>query len=123
MAPLTTEDLLEMRAENNAAILSSLRGGPWQHDLMDIAFKDAEMGFNSTPYPCDLRAAQTFTLCRSMPVREEKSSGWRTRAVDDEKEAGINPATVLDHATCYDTIMVLVLMVKYIFRRGFCPRM
>ena len=62
---------------------------------------------------CDLDLDEV-TLTRRLAVREERSKGWRTRAVDHFTESLVNPATHPVDRVKHDTIDVLVwILLKY----------
>jgi hypothetical protein len=95
-----------------------MRPSEWDDDLMNLAFEEAGIGCNSEPRILTHENVLTYTLCRRVPVKEERASGWRKRAVDDETEAGINPATVQDHATVYNDISKLATMSRFCLDKG-----
>ena len=51
-------------------------------------------------------------VSRRMPVREERTSGWSTRVVDDCTESEISVATQACEKLKNDSIDVMVLMLR-----------
>ena len=92
-APLTVEELREQRFGRNLNIVFSLRSSEFD-DLMQITINDAADGFSTDPEPLTVTHHWTVSLARRFPVREERSKGWRTRAIDDETEGGVNHTTL-----------------------------
>jgi hypothetical protein len=115
---ISIEDLVQSREERNRKLVRTMRPSEWDDDLMDLAIEEASIGCNSEPRILTHEDMLAYTLCRRIPVREERASGWRTRAVDDETEAGINPATFQDHATLYDDISKLDIMSRFCLEKG-----
>ncbi len=118
LGSISIEDLVLSRGERNRKLVNSMRPSDWDDDLMDLAIEEASLGCNSEPRMLTHEDMLVYTLCRRIPVREERASGWRTRAVDGKTEAGINPATVQDHATVYDDISKLDTMSKFCLERS-----
>ena len=71
---------------------------------MQITLNDAAGGFSTYPEPFTLVHLWTVSLARRFPVREERSKGWRTRAIDDETEGGVNHTTLSSDRACHNDI-------------------
>ena len=81
------------RYVNNSVLMSSMSTSEYSEDLWQIYVEDMDFGALGEAEPVTEELLQSVTLSRRIAVREERSSGWRTRAVDDMTESGINPAT------------------------------
>ena len=71
---LSVEDLIAQSPSRNREFVASAGPSEWDEDLMDIALKDAELGYNSQPRKLSDWFLDNVTLCRRIPVREEKES-------------------------------------------------
>ena len=67
-----------------------MRSSECDDDLMQITLNDAADGFSTYTEPLTVVHLRTVSLARRFPVREERSKGWRTRAIDDETEGDVN---------------------------------
>ena len=65
---------------------------------------------------------RTVSLARRFPVREERSKGWRTRAIDDETEGGVSHTTLSSDRARYDGIRDLASGALLFFRQGIVPK-
>ena len=90
---MSVSDLRARRSEINQVVLAGVRELPFSSDVYDITCEDAEAGFMRGPFPLDALNLSEVTLTRRIPVRELRSKGWRTRAVDHATESLLNPAT------------------------------
>ena len=52
-------------------------------------------------------------MTRRIPIREERSDGWRTRVVDNLTESEVNVATSPVDKTIYDGLVELVMIIKW----------
>ncbi len=118
--PITVEDLRRLRVHRNRELAESVKtslcvwgGGA---DLMRLTLEDALEGLCCFPVVLTEAILQSVTLCHRIPVRELRASGWRTRPVDDETEAGVNGATSTGESIVHDTIgrlaQAVISMVK-----------
>ena len=75
------------------------------------------------PLPSDTLILSAISLTRRMPVRELRSKGWRTRAVDHATESLLNPATAPSDRVQHDHIDVLVGILLTFLTAGFLSPM
>ena len=120
---MSIEELLAHRRVENLAIVNSLRTSEWDHELFELAMEDAEFGCSSKPVPLTDWHVSNVTLCRRIPIREERSKGWRARPVDHETECGVNPATSSVDSVVYDGISTMVFSALFFTRAGVQPSM
>ena len=120
---LSVEDLIAQSPSRNRELVASARPSEWDEDLMYIAPTDAELGFNSLPRKLSDWFLDNVTLCRRIPVREEKVSGWRTRPVDDESENAFHNTVVSSHTTVHDGLLELLVCISLFFHANFQPTM
>ena len=104
----TVETFLENRVAKNAGICQSFKQQEFADDLMSICEKDQELGALGEYQKVTPQLLQTVHVARRIGVRELRSSGWRTRAVDDMRETGMNEATVQADKMINGTIIQLV---------------
>ena len=116
-------ELAERRRMNNELIVKSLRRSDWDHELFELAAEDSVFGCSSEPKLITEWHMKNVTLCRRIPVREERSKGWRTRPVDHETECDVNPETVVPDRAVYDSTASLVLTLLFFMRAGIEPLM
>jgi hypothetical protein len=62
-------------------------------------------------------------VTRRIPVREERSRGWRTRVVDHETESMINVAAFTQSRVQHDGVGVMSMICILFMRAGFTPVM
>ena len=72
----------------------------------------------SLPEPLLEGDLQEVSLTRRIPVREERSSGWRTRVVDHATESGLRPATTPADKVYHDGVPVLVAILLLFMSLG-----
>ena len=89
---ISVEELRERRLEKNELLVEKVRTSEWQDDLMSENIADVEFGALSEIYLLEEIDMDAVTLSRRLPVREERSKGWRTRVVDHKSESMVNPA-------------------------------
>ena len=119
----SVQQLRAMRADLNASVLGNLRSTQWADDVMDETAKDVAFGAMRGPWKFSETSLSDISVSRRMPVREERSSGWKTRIVDDCSESGINTATQAAERLRNDTVDVLALMIRRISMAGRVPAM
>ena len=112
---ISIAQLVADRYERNCNVIESLRASEWSQDIWETSILDAEEGFNSRPRPVFDADYTSRTFCKRLPVREERSKGWRTRVVDEETDSGVNPATVPVDSTHYESADVLIAIVLEFF--------
>ena len=94
VSAMSEEEFIQRRADlNNRVLQKARREQPFAGDLSSIASEEAEWGAMSHPQVMQEDAQCDRSHCRRIPIREEKSSGWRTRPVDHMIESGHNAAT------------------------------
>ena len=86
-------ELRARRLELNQVVLAGVRALLSSSDVYDITCDDAAEGFMRGPFPVDTLDLTAISLTRRIPVRELRSKGWRTRAVDHATASNLNPAT------------------------------
>ena len=75
---MALDELRASRADFNQIVVDSLRPSEWASDLWDETIKDVEFGAMLGPWqllPEDLCCKH---VSRRMPVREQRSAGWKT---------------------------------------------
>ena len=115
---LSVEELRTGREVFNDRVLQSLVELPHSCDILEQTLEDSESGFMSSPrllVPGDLA---NKSLTRRIPVREERSTGWRTRIVDHETESGVNTATAPVDKIHHDSIDSLVSILQKFMMHG-----
>eukprot|EP00972_Heterocapsa_arctica_P107411 15820862-Heterocapsa_arctica.AAC.1 len=115
---LTESQLRSERAERNQFVLSQLRESEWDGDLMAEADKDLELGAMTAVVPLSNVDLDSINVSRRLPVREQKSAGWRTRAVEHKTESGVNLATQPVDKMIHDGLDTLVAMTLVLIRAG-----
>ena len=120
--PLTVEELREQRLDRNLKIVSSMRSSEYDDDLMQMTLNDAADGFSTYPEPLTVVHLLTVNLARRFPVREERSKCWRTRAIDDETEGGLNHTTLSSDRARHDGIRDLASGALLFLRQGIVPK-
>ena len=81
------------------------------------------MGFMTEPVPLENVDLDAVLLTRLTPVRELRSRGWRTRAVDHATESLINSATFPLDRVRHDTVDVLMVILIMFLTAGCFPVM
>ena len=124
VSALSEEAFLRRRLDlNNRVLQKAKREQPFSGDLSSIASDEAEWGAMSHPQPMQVDGKFTKSYCRRIPIREEKSSGWRTRPVDHMTESGHNAATSPGEAVRNDSIDVMLFIILQLLAYGFQPRL
>eukprot|EP00959_Pyramimonas_sp_CCMP1952_P386302 8096015-Pyramimonas_sp.AAC.1 len=104
-------------------IIDQTRPSEWGDDVMQLTQGGAREGSCSCPQLLSFVIAQSKTLARRFPAREERPKGWRTRPVDDETEGGQNKATFIPDRAKHDGIEELVTAVLHFLRHHAGPRL
>ena len=118
------EGLIAYRDDLNALVARKARKSqPFAADLMDIAEVEVGFGAMSPPQVFTPSHGDSVSYCRRIPVREERSSGWRTRAVDHESENLTNSATSPTEAIVNDTVDDLLAVLLMFLEAGIQPKM
>ena len=99
-----------------------MRSSEYDDDLMQITLNDAADGFSTYPEPLTVVHLRTVSLARRFPVLEERSKGWRTRAIDDETEGGVNHTTLSSDRAQHDGIRDLASGALLFLRQGIVPK-
>ena len=87
---MTLPELRAIRKDSNGEVVHKLRSTEWDDDVMRQTLDDVEFGAMAGPWPLDTVETCRISLCRRLPVREERGSGWRTRVVDHKTESSVN---------------------------------
>eukprot|EP00971_Amphidinium_carterae_P116065 2299382-Amphidinium_carterae.1 len=117
-AKASEEDLRQARAEGNHLVLSKLKPTEWEEDLSDIWAADFELGAMSEAELVTPEVLSSVSLTRRLAVRELRSKGWRTRAVDHFTESGINGSTQVQDSPSHDTLDVLASIIHMFLQHG-----
>ncbi|CAK0791838.1 unnamed protein product, partial [Prorocentrum cordatum] len=120
---LDIEALRNQRWIMNQHILGRVRATGWDGDIWAQTSEDAQRGAMSEPVPVDQLDLGAATLSRRLPVREQRSRGWKTRVVDNKTESGVNEACRAQQKVAHDGLDVLVLMLLQFARHAVAPRM
>ena len=75
LSHVSSDELLERRRVNNLEIVGSPRASEWDLELFEIALEDAEVGCSTAPELLTDWHMNNVTLCRRIPVCEERSKG------------------------------------------------
>ncbi len=84
--PWSTDDLVSCRFELNCYVVGKVKSMEFEEDILSDTLLDAELGAMSDPVPWTGDSMNEVNVTRRIPVREERSKGWRTRVVDHETE-------------------------------------
>ena len=114
-AAITVDELVNGRRDINERVIASVRELPFSSDILSQALQDSAQGFMSTPRAFTPHDASHLSLTRRIPVREERSKGWRTRVVDHSTESMVNAATVPCDRIKHHTLDDLADMVMCFF--------
>ena len=117
------ETLFQDRKEANMELLSKLVQSEHCGDLEDIYGNDVELGAMG---PCAVvtdELLESVTLSRRIAVRELRSAGWRTRAVDDMTESRPNLCAEQSDTQVNGTILQLVFMLLLFLEKDLSPEM
>ncbi|CAE7673108.1 YRB2 [Symbiodinium necroappetens] len=114
-AAVTVDELVNSRGDINERVIASVRELPFSSDILSQALQDSAQGFMSTPRAFTPHDASHLSLTRRIPVREERSKGWRTRVVDHSTESMVNAATVPCDRIKHHTLDDLADMVMCFF--------
>ena len=117
------DEVRQRRRETNEWILGKLKQSEFSADLMTSTLDDAAEGMMTEPIPlCEVDLG-AVSLTRRLAVREERSKGWRTRAVDHFTESFINLVTRPVDRVRHDTIDVLIFILKAFLSADISPLM
>lgn len=119
---VTETELLRMRPEMNRRVLAACMEVDFTEDVWLSTTDESTEGITSEPSPIFDEDLAKCTFTRRLPVREERSKGWRTRMVDHFTESQVNCATVLSDKTQQDSIDVQVVSVLRHVQLGHTPR-
>eukprot|EP00971_Amphidinium_carterae_P084582 1674340-Amphidinium_carterae.1 len=72
----------------------------------------------SEAVPVSADCLHCVTLTRRLAVRELRSKGWRTRAVDHFTESGVNGSTDVQDSPSHDTLDSLAAIINMFFQAG-----
>ena len=116
------EELRGLRETTNEIVLEAVKSTEWDHDIFSQTVDDAEFGAMTFPRLLLNEDLLDKTLTRRIPVREERSNGWRTRVVDHFTEGGPNLATVILMTVVNGSVCNLVDMAKVMLAANVSPR-
>ena len=120
---LSVAELRSKRSSFNEAVLGNLKPSQWSADVMEETVNDIKFGAMRGPWLLHEASICDKLLSRRMPVREERSAGWKTRVVDDCSESGINMATQACEKLKSDGADILILMVRALTLKGRRPEL
>ena len=116
-ADLTVRELESSRQVINRKVLGAVSELPFSADILPQTVEDAKLGFMSFPRALVPEDVSHLSLTRRIPVREERSKGWRTRIVDHETESMINAAAVPCDKIRHNTLDDLASMTLAYFQQ------
>ena len=120
---LTESDLRKDRKKFNDSVMQAVKPMPFSEDILPATIADWEQGFMSEPRPLTAQDLLDKTVTRRIPVREERSEGWRTRIVDHETESFINEATRPQDRVRHDGLGLLAFIVTALMLAGVLPEL
>ena len=106
----------------NEVVMEGVRDMPFAKDLLDITRTDTHGGSKRGPSPSGEVDTCVANFPRRNAVREERSKGWRTRAVDHATESRLNASTYPADSVSHDTIDVLVAILLMFVGAGTRPQ-
>ena len=115
--------LVQERLKCNNKIIASLKPSEWSQELMDIYDKDHELGALGEARVLTKELSDTVHLARRIGVREQRESGWRTRAVDDMTEMQMNSTCEQADKAVNGSVVHLVWMILMFLGAGLHPLM
>ena len=125
LGELSMQDVFNHRRTANEILIDKVSETEWAQDVMTETLKDVEHGAMTRPVLVDELNLDEVTLTRRLPVREERSKGWRTRIVDHATESLLNLSTYPQDKVSHDTVdvfMFILLQFLAALQTPKCPK-
>ena len=117
------KELRDNRKELNAMVVSKVKETEFSCDFMQGMQEEVQKGICAAVELLDEETMRSVSLTRSIPVRELRSKGWRTRTVHHFSEGGINNATRPAGRIVHQALHHRIFLVMMFMRMGMEPLM
>ena len=120
---MSLQELRDNRKELNEMVVLKVKETEFSCDLMQGIQEEVQEGMCAAVELLDEETMKSVSLTRSIPVRELRSKGWRTRTVHHFSEGGINNATRPAGRIVHQTLHHLIILLMMFMRMGMEPLM
>ena len=120
---LSVAELRSNRLAINDMVIGKLKDLPFSEDILPAVLEDVAEGAMYEPIPLMPGDIHRKSFTRRIPVREERTKGWRTRIVDHGTESQLNDATEPVDKLVFDSVEVLIAMALMFMAADVLPKM
>ena len=113
--------LIEERREMNETLLENLKETDGDDDIRMESIKDANHGSLSPLQLLGGTDLDKVSLTRRLPVKEQKSSEWRTRVVGHKTESGVCPTSWSKQVLRCGPLHAIAFMITYLVKKKVTP--